>query len=446
MDEDTLRGYRGRLKEKLESEKIGIGDLIKVEHQGESYEGILMPRLESADEFHIVIKLKTGYNIGIAFKENMKITRLIEAKKPKFIPPPIPESKPGLPKVSILSTGGTIASRIDYATGGVHAAISSRDLLSIVPELSEIAEVEGDILFSVFSENIEPKDWSTMAKRVANEINSGTEGVVITHGTDTMGYSAAALSFALSGLPVPVILVGSQRSSDRPSSDAASNLIASVSAAAQAPFAEVALAMHETSSDDSIIFHRGTKVRKCHTSSRYAFQSVNSKPLARFRDGRIEMVEKNFRLRGEGKLILRDKFDERVALVKFHPGFEPEIIDWFVDEGYKGIILEGTGLGHVSSKCYKPIERAIKEGVIVCMTSQCIWGRINMNVYSTGRELASLGVIPLEDMLTETAFVKLIWALSQSSSREEALEMMTANIAGEFSSRTLYTWRWGHGF
>jgi len=441
MSEDALRGYRGRLREKLESEKIGVGDLIKVEHEEKSYEGILMPRLESADEFHIVIKLKTGYNIGIAFEEDMKIVRLEEAKKPTFKPPPLPVSEPGLPKVSIMSTGGTIASRVDYATGGVHAAISSRDLLSIVPELSKIAEVEGDILFSVFSENIEPKDWSMMAKRAAEKIKSGFEGVVITHGTDTMGYSAAALSFALSCLPVPVIFVGSQRSSDRPSSDAALNLIAAVSAAAQAPFAEVVLAMHETSSDDSIIFHRGTKVKKCHTSGRYAFQSVNSKPLARFRDGRIEMIEKNFRHRGRGELILRDKFNEKVAILKFHPGFNPEIIDWIVNEGYKGIILEGTGLGHVSSKCYKPIKRAINEGLIVCMTSQCIWGRINMNVYSTGRELINLGVIPLEDMLTETAFVKLTWALSQSNSREEALKLMMTNLAGEFSYRTLYTWK-----
>lgn len=441
MDEDVLGGYRGRLREKLGSEKIGVGDLIKVEHGEKSYEGILMPRLESADEFHIVIKLKTGYNIGIAFEEDMKIVRLEEAKKPMFKPLPLPESSPDLPKVSIISTGGTIASRVDYATGGVHAAISSRDLLSIVPELSGIAEVDGDILFSVFSENIEPKDWSTMAKRVADKIKSGFEGIVITHGTDTMGYSAAALSFALSSLPVPVIFVGSQRSSDRPSSDAASNLIAAVSAAAQAPFAEVVLAMHETSSDDSIVFHRGTKVRKCHTSSRYAFQSVNSKPLARFRDGQIEMIEKNFRHRGEGELVLRDKFNERVALLKFHPGFNPEIIGWVVDQGYKGIILEGTGLGHVSSKCYKSIERAIREGLIICITSQCIWGRVNMNVYSTGRELINLGVTPLEDMLTETAFVKLTWALSQSNSREEALKLMAANLAGEFSHRTLYTWK-----
>ncbi|MBS7629988.1 Glu-tRNA(Gln) amidotransferase subunit GatD [Candidatus Bathyarchaeota archaeon] len=441
MNEDVLRGYRGRLREKLGSEKIGIGDLIKVEYGEKSYEGILMPRLESADEFHIVIKLKTGYNVGIAFEEDMKIVRLKEAKKPTFKPPPLPESSSDLPEISIISTGGTIASRVDYATGGVHAAISSRDLLSIVPELSEIAKVEGDILFSVFSENIEPKDWSMMAKRVADKIKSGFEGIVITHGTDTMGYSAAALSFALSSLPVPVIFVGSQRSSDRPSSDAASNLIAAVSAAAQAPFAEVVLAMHETSSDDSIVFHRGTKVRKCHTSSRYAFQSVNSKPLARFRDRRIEMIEKNFRHRGGRELILRDKFNERVALLKFHPGFNPEIIDWAVDEGYKGIILEGTGLGHVSSKCYKSIERAIHEGLIICMTSQCIWGRINMNVYSTGRELINLGVTPLEDMLTETAFVKLTWALSQSNSREEALKLMATNLAGEFSHRTLYTWK-----
>ena len=438
MEDDALSGYRGELRNSLQSARARIGDLVRVESDGNVYDGILMPRLESADEEHIVIKLKTGYNVGITFDETMSIRRVEAAKKPEFRPPPIPEGKPGLPHVSIISTGGTIASRVDYATGGVHAAISSRDLLSIVPELSDIATVEADILLSVFSENIHPNNWTTMAGRVAEKIRGGARGVVVTHGTDTLGYSAAALSFALSGLPVPVILVGSQRSSDRPSSDAAINLIGSVSAAAHAPFSEVALAMHETTSDTSIVFHRGTKVRKCHTSSRYAFQSVNATPLARYKDGNIQMMTDDYKPRGERKLVVRDRFEEKVALVKFHPGFEPGIIDWMVDGGFKGIIIEGSGLGHVSSRCYASIGRAIKEGLLIGMTSQCIWGRVNMNVYSTGRELISLGVVPLGDMLPETALVKLMWCLGQAKDREEVVEMMTRNIAGEYSERTLY--------
>jgi glutamyl-tRNA(Gln) amidotransferase subunit D len=438
MGEDSLHGYRSRLRETLEAAGVGIGDLLKVETEDKGYEGSLMPRLESADDRHIVLKLRSGYNIGVAFDEGTRVTRLGKAEKPEFRPPPLPEMKSGLPRVSIISTGGTIASRVDYITGGVHAAISSRDLLSIVPELSEIAIVDADILYSVFSENIGSEHWSGMARKVAEKIRGGADGVVITHGTDTMGYSSAALSFALRNLPVPVIFVGSQRSSDRPSSDAATNLLGVVTAAVHAPFAEVTLGMHETTSDTSIAFHRGTKVRKCHTSARYAFQSVNSEPLARLVDGKIEMVSQEYRERGDRELEVKERFEGKVAHVKFHPDSDPEAINWYVNDGYKGIILEGTGLGHVSTGFYGNLERAIDEGVWVGMTSQCIWGRVDMDVYVTGRELRQMGVEPLGDMLPETALVKLKWALGNADDTSVVSELMKMNIAGEYSDRTLY--------
>lgn len=438
MSEDALPGYRGKLRDALEKAGTKIGDLIKVKTKKGVYEGTLMPRLETADDWHLVLKLISGYNIGIAFENSVTVSRLGQAEKPIFRPPPLPEVKRGLQKVSIVSTGGTIASRVDYITGGVQAAISSRDLFSIVPELSDIAVVDADILYSVFSENIEHGHWSGMVKRVADKIEGGAQGVVITHGTDTMGYSSAALSFALRNLPVPVIFVGSQRSSDRPSSDAATNLIGAVTVAAHAPFAEVVLGMHETTSDTTIVYHRGTKVRKCHTSSRYAFQSVNSDPLARLINGEVEMLVEKFQERAERDLEIKDSFESKVALVKFHPNFDPEVINWYVDSGYKGLILEGTGLGHVSTRLYKSLKRAEKEGLFLGMTSQCIWGRINMNVYVTGRELQQFGVTPLGDMLPETAFVKLMWSLGNSENLESARRLMLANIAGEYSERTLY--------
>jgi glutamyl-tRNA(Gln) amidotransferase subunit D len=441
MGEDSLHGYRSRLREALEAAGAGIGDLLKVETGDRGYEGSLMPRLESADDRHIVLKLRSGYNIGVAFDEGTKITRLGKAEKPEFRPPPLPEMKSGLPRVSIISTGGTIASRVDYITGGVHAAISSTDLLSIVPELSDIAVVDADILYSVFSENIGSEHWAGMARKVEEKIRNGANGVVITHGTDTMGYSSAALSFALRNLPVPVIFVGSQRSSDRPSSDAATNLLGVVTAAAHAPFAEVTLGMHETTSDTSIAFHRATKVRKCHTSARYAFQSVNSEPLARLVDGEIEMVSQDYRERGNRELEVKDRFERKVAHVKFHPDSDPEAISWFVDDGYRGIILEGTGLGHVSTGFYGNLERAIDEGVWVGMTSQCIWGRVDMDVYVTGRELQQMGVEPLGDILPETALVKLKWALGNADDTSLVSELMKRNIAGEYSDRTLYVGR-----
>ncbi|MBC8223203.1 asparaginase, partial [Candidatus Bathyarchaeota archaeon] len=212
MGEDSLQGYRGRLKVALEAIGAGIGDQIKVESGGAVYEGSLMPRLESDDEHHVVLKLRNGYNLGVNFDASTQIERVGEAEKPEFKPPPLPTMKEGLPRVSIVSTGGTIASRVDYTTGGVHAAISSRDLLSIVPELSDFAAVDADILYSVFSEDIDSRHWTGMARMVEEKVEKGVKGVVITHGTDTLGYSAAALCFALRNLPIPVILVGSQRS------------------------------------------------------------------------------------------------------------------------------------------------------------------------------------------------------------------------------------------
>jgi glutamyl-tRNA(Gln) amidotransferase subunit D len=308
-----------------------------------------------------------------------------------------------------------------------------------VPELSEVANIDAEILFSLFSEDITSKHWSALAKTVAKHIENGVAGVVVAHGTDTLGYTAAALSFALQDLPVPVVMVASQRSADRPSSDAATNLIGAVNAAAYASFAEVVVAMHETPSDDRVVFHRGTKVRKCHTSRRDTFQSINTSPLAEMKEHEITVKAKDYRKRDASrKLTLKPNFDEKVAIIKFHPGVNPKVIDWYVDKGYKGIILEGTGLGHVGSYCFSSVRKAIEKGILIAMTSQCIWGRLGMTVYDHGRDLLAIGVIPLEDMLTETALVKLMWAFGQTSIIEEAKKLLLKDIAYEISSRTVY--------
>ncbi|MEM3770690.1 MAG: Glu-tRNA(Gln) amidotransferase subunit GatD, partial [Candidatus Bathyarchaeia archaeon] len=275
---NELLGYRGLAFEALKKTGAEIGDLLRITKGDQIFEGILIPRSEYGDDRHIVIKLRSGYNIGVRLTPDAKVEKVGKGEKPAFVAPPLPEQNPALPKVSIISTGGTIASRVDYRTGAVRPALSASDLYSVVPELADIARIDAQILFSLYSENITPSHWAEMAKAVAEKIAGGVDGVVIAHGTDTMGYSAAALSFALQNLPVPVIFVGSQRSADRPSSDAATNLTGAVLAAARAPFAEVAVAMHETISDTAIVLHRGTKVRKCHTSRRDAFKSVNAQP------------------------------------------------------------------------------------------------------------------------------------------------------------------------
>ncbi|PIU59625.1 Glu-tRNA(Gln) amidotransferase GatDE subunit D, partial [Candidatus Bathyarchaeota archaeon CG07_land_8_20_14_0_80_47_9] len=356
MGAEESSGYRGEALEVIKKADADIGDKLCITKDGEVYEGILIPRSEYGDDKHVVIKLKNGYNVGISITTNTKIEKVGKGTKPAFVVPPPPEKNPELPRVTIISTGGTIASRVDYRTGAVRPALTASDLYSVVPELTDVAQIDAQILLSLLSENITPSHWTEIAKTVSRQISDGVDGVVIAHGTDTMGYTAEALSFALQNLPVPVILVGSQRSADRPSSDAATNLIGAVTAAARAPFAEVALAMHETPSDTSITLNRGTKVRKCHTSRRDTFKSVNTSPMARVQDRKAVMLTEDYKRRDlTRKLVLKPEFDEKVALVKFYPSMDPAIIDWYVQNGYRGLVLEGTGLGHISKYCFQAV-------------------------------------------------------------------------------------------
>jgi len=196
--------------------------------------------------------------------------------------------------------------------------------------------------------------------------------------------------------------------------------------------------MHETISDIGIVVHRGVKVRKCHTSRRDTFKSINGFPVVRVKDQQVTMLTDQFQHRDPSKkLVLKPNFSEKVGLIKFYPGLDPAVIEFYVEKGFKGILLEGSGLGHVSKFCFSSIKNAVDKGVVVALSSQCIWGRVNMNVYDTGRDLLSFGVIPTEDMFPETALVKLMWVLGQTSDIQEAIKLFKSNIAGEYSQRTL---------
>ncbi len=445
LSQEELSGYSGLARETLAKAGARIGERIRVDlkrgNSREVVEGLLMPRYHTErEDNYVVLKLKTGYNVGVRIDSSTKVTVLGKGEEPHFTRPPLPAQRPGLPKVSIISTGGTIASKVDYRTGAVKPALEAEDLYSVVPELADLAEIDAKVLFSVFSENIGPQQWTKVADFVAEQVRSGADGVVIAHGTDTLGYTAAALSFALKGLPKPVVLVGSQRSSDRPSSDAATNLIAATAVAGQAPFAEVVVAMHDWISDERVAVHRGTRVRKCHTSRRDAFRSVNTQPIAYYDlpHRAIELTDGEYAKReASSGWKVRSQFDPNVALIKFHPGLSVGVIDWATASGYKGIVLEGSGLGHVSELLFPALERAVKEGIVVGMCSQCIWGRVHMNVYSTGRDLLRMGVLALGDMLSETALVKMMWAFGQEKNPEEVKKIMITNVAGEFSSRRI---------
>jgi len=427
------------VQEKLNSIGAKIGVTIIVEQNGKTFTGMLMPRSQiGSDSNHIVIKLENGYNLGI------RVSRDTVIKKGKSSIPAKPEipvveasQDPKLPKVSILSTGGTIASRVDYRTGAVNPALTAQDLYDSVPELREYANVDAKILMSILSENITPTDWTKISKKIATEIRSGVDGIIIAHGTDTMGYTAAALSFALHNLPVPIALVGSQRSSDRPSSDAASNLIGAIRLVGRADVAEVMVVMHGETDDTFLYAHRGTRARKLHSSRRDAFQSVNSYPLFCIRDDSIEELSEPL-LRRDSKRVLqvKPKFEEKVGLVKTYPGMNGLIIDSLVNNGYKGIIIEGTGLGHTPDSLQVPLKRAIDAGIVVGMTTQCINGRIDMNVYRSGVQLLDIGVVSCENMIAETALVKLMWLLANTKSADDAKELMAVSLAGELDMRT----------
>lgn len=427
----NLPGYRGRSLKLLGASGVDVGDRVRVELDEGKLEGVLMPRYELADDWHVVLKLDNGYNVGASVEKIRRVVRLKIASRPGF-KRPRPMKGKGLPRVSIIGTGGTIASRIDYRTGGVYPVFTPEELYGFIPELSSYASIETDPLFNIFSENVRAEHWEKLSVRVEEKVRKRFKGVVITHGTDAMGYTAAALSFSLQGIPIPVVLVGAQRSSDRPSSDAATNLLGAVKFAGEADASGVYVAMHAGMGDGLIAIHKGTKVRKNHTSRRDAFESVNVTPVAYIRDGKIVLLGE-VREKRSGEFRVRPRFERKVSLIKFHPGFDPSIIDFLVNSGFKGIVLEGTGLGHVGKYVHESVKRAVDNGLLVSMTSQCIWGRVGMMVYETGRDLLTIGVIPLGDMLPETALVKMMWVLANSKGLEEAKALMLSNLAGEYS-------------
>jgi len=432
-----MSGYRGRAIKVLKSISAKVGDRLRIEKAGQIYEGILMPRTELGDPNHLVIKLSSGYNVGVRLAKDVRVSKVAEGRIPKIGPPPlelVPDPKK--PNVTVLGTGGTIASRVDYRTGAVYPAFTAEELYAAVPELAELANVKTVAVCNVFSENMRLELWVKTARAVARELNKGASGVVIAHGTDTMGYTAAALSFMLKGLFRPVVLVGSQRSSDRPSSDAALNLLGAVAVASKLDIAEVCVVMHGSTEDDFCLIHRGTKVRKCHTSRRDTFQTVNDYPIGMVKGDEITAFGGYNRASPTGKVRVDAKLEPRVALVKVFPGMQSKAIDALLNAGYKGIVLEGTGLGHTPESLFSGIQRTIKRGVPVVMTSQCVWGRVDMKVYSTGRDLLQLGVIPGEDMLPEVAWIKLMWVLGHTRDLQEVSKLMRTNLAGEISSST----------
>ncbi|MEF8781004.1 MAG: Glu-tRNA(Gln) amidotransferase subunit GatD [Haloferacaceae archaeon] len=431
------------------------GDRVRVDRAGVTNEGVLLP---STTEEHLVVKLDSGYNVGV--DRGAASVELLESGVHEIGADDTEEGAvseiefgEGLPTVSLISTGGTIASTVDYRTGAVTAQFDAEDVLRAVPELAGRANYRGRVVANILSENMEVPIWQDLARAVYEEIEAGADGVVVMHGTDTMQYTASALSFMLE-TPVPIVFTGSQRSADRPSSDNVMNAVCAVEAV-KADHAEVLLCMHASASDDACALHRGTRVRKNHTSRRDAFETVGAKPLGTIdyeraaeagAEGDVAADAISFRRehreRGDVDLSLSPELEPDVELVKFTPGMDPAAWDYL--DGTAGVVVEGTGLGHVHTDLVPRLAELVDGGTTVVMTSQCLEGRVCDRVYDTGRDILEAGAIEGGDTLPGTAKVKLMWVLANvggdSVAAESVAEAMRTDLAGELTAES-QPWR-----
>jgi glutamyl-tRNA(Gln) amidotransferase subunit D len=439
MNNDALKGYRGIGAQVLREHGVGVWSDVVIESSNGHFEGLILPRSETADEKHIVLKLASGYNIGVAAERITKITERGRREAHYKIPEKEFPSDPAKPNIVLFGTGGTIASRLDYRTGAVIPAFSPGELYGSVPELAKLCNLRTEKLYGVFSENMGPEQYIKLAQRIGEEIANGVDGIVVGHGTDTMHHTAAILTFMVQNPPVPIVMVGSQRSSDRPSSDAALNLINAVKAAAEGDIAEVQVCMFGPTSDEYCLLHRGTRVRKMHSSYRSTFRTIGDVPLAMVSPTQITPLRTDYRRRRKDhNVTINTAFEEKVTILYYYPNMLPDIVDAMVEKGYRGIVIAGTGLGHVNKPLYPALERAAKAGVHIYMTVQTLWGYVQMYVYETGREIMGLGVVPAANMLPEVAYMKLCWALGQTDDPEEVKRIMLTPVSDETTLREPY--------
>lgn len=400
-----------------------VHDRVRIETRDMVYEGLILPKHNFSEEDIIILKLDNGYNIGVS-TEDAKMTLISKAEKKNAVDY-IKKENNELPDISILGTGGTIASFVDYKTGAVSPAITAEQLVNSVKALDEVANVSAEPLFSLASEDMKPEHWEGMANKIKEMHDKKDHGIVIGHGTDTMSYSAAALSFQLPEISNPVVFTGAQRSPDRPSSDAHLNLVGAAKTA-MSDLGEISIAMHETTDDENVAIWRGNRTRKAHSSKRNAFQSPNEGPLGIVKD-KIEWKRK-YRSTVESTTI-KAGFDDNIGMIWSHPGLK--VNDWENSVSNKnGVVIAGTGLGHINSELLDVIEKTSKD-IPVAMSSQCLSGSTNLNVYRNGRKLLERGVVETYDMSPETALVKMMW-LSKHH-QENVRTMMGENLVGEIS-------------
>jgi glutamyl-tRNA(Gln) amidotransferase subunit D len=437
--------YSKKVKEQLEKRKIKLGNEVSMKVDDSVYEGILLDTPEK-DSDVLILKLKNGYNVGLNYNDSLNlISKDFSFSNKKELSVDENENQSLDYDVSILTFGGTISSKVEYKTGAVYPSISNEEFKQQFPEIKNFGEINFRNVFSLLSEDINISHWKEMGKEIFNELKKN-KGVVATHGTDTMSYSSSAVSFMIQNPIKPVVFTGSQRSSDRGSSDNKENLLNSIFYS-QRGVRGVYVCMHKNSEDGEGVLIRGVNARKMHSSKRNAFKSINSNPVASidYKSKKIDYFSKiNQREEGEMKLI--NNFNENVALIYVHPGIKPSFISKLSE--YDGVVLMGTGLGHVptnplkddlANPIFEEVKQLINSNIPVVMAPQTIHGRLNLNVYTSGRLLKEIGVIGhLCDWTPETAYVKLSWVLGQTKDMKKINDMMYTNYCGEYSERILY--------
>ena len=429
-------GYRGALLERLIKQGIRTWSKVRITKGNARYEGLLLPRSEHTDDVYVTLKVDTGYNLGVLIDDDTKIEELGYQKGSYQLPHINVIRKKELPNVTLLGTGGTVASRLDYRTGSVLPAFTPEELFSAVPELISAVNLTPKTLYQILSENFRPEYWVKTAEAIGKEIESGADGVIIGHGTDTMCTTGAALSYFLQSLPVPVVLVGSQRSSDRPSSDGPRNILYAATLAGRENFAEVVVCMHGGTSDSYNLVHRATRCRKMHSSRRDTFRTLDDIPLGKIDDSGVTWFKDDVRPRGRVEDFYLDaKIDPRVGMLYSYPGMSPDILDSMVDRGYHGVVIIGTGLGHVGTDMFPALERCQEEEIPVVLVVEPLFGYIQLRVYETGRDMLARGVIEGANMLPSAAYTKLIWVLGHTRNIEEVKRLMQTDVAGEITSR-----------
>ncbi|MEC9350997.1 MAG: Glu-tRNA(Gln) amidotransferase subunit GatD [Candidatus Thermoplasmatota archaeon] len=418
------------------------------------HEGLALP---PAGPKLITLKLANGYNVSYpeSYVESVEILDEVEMSEEEG-PTPI-EQDESLPLVHLIHTGGTIASKVDYATGAVTARFEPHELLESVPELRSVARLRVVKLGNMWSDDIRPRHWNRMLRATEEAFAEGAVGVVITHGTDTLHLSAAAMGYGWSGNggrpPGRIVVTGSQRSPDRGSSDAAENLVAAVHWAAHGPAPSgyrdaSVVVLHADSSDGRCAVLPGIASRKYHSSRRDAFKSINQNPLAWINnDGTgpsIEMAEHE-PADARVEAISPMMFDEDTRIAQFiaDAHLQPDLVMSVIKDGYDAILFHGTGLGHLpisdpqddspeNTKLRLMLEDHCANGGVVVVVAQTIHGPMNMNVYAKGREQQEMGIIGHGSLCPPgSALVKLHHLLSRGGGQETVASNWTEDLCGE---------------